>query len=55
MRPWEPWGGMRPWKHGAMSHWGPEAWGHEAMGAMGRDGTIEPWSHELLGARGMGP
>ena len=33
-------GGMGPWSHGAMSHWGLEGWSHEAMGAMGR--TMEP-------------
>ena len=27
----------------------------EAMGAMGRDGTMEPWGHEPLRVRGMGP
>ena len=26
----------------------------EAMGAMGRDGTMEPWGHEPLRVRGMG-
>ena len=27
----------------------------EAMGAIGRDGTMEPWRHEPLRVRGMGP
>ena len=41
-------------------HWDPlksadRVQSREAMGAMGRDGTMEPWGHEPLRVRGMGP
>ena len=38
-------------------HWDPLKSAERApiMGAMGRDGTMEPWGHEPLRVSGMGP